>query len=40
MKRQRFTLEQIIVILREQDAGAIVSDLARKQGISEATLYN
>jgi len=40
MKRQRFTEEQIIGILREQDAGAKVADLARKHGISEATLYN
>lgn len=40
MKRQRFTEEQIIGILREQDAGAKVADLARKHGILEATLYN
>ena len=40
MKRQRFTEEQIIGILREQDAGVKVADLARKHGISEATLYN
>ena len=40
MKRQRFTEEQIIGILREQDVGAKVADLARKHGISEATLYN
>ena len=40
MKRQRFTEEKIIGILREQDAGAKVADLARKHGISEATQYN
>ena len=40
MKRQRFTEEQIIGILCEQEAGAKVADLARKHGISEATLYN
>jgi putative transposase len=40
MQRQRFTEEQSIGILREQDAGAKVADLARKHGISEATLYN
>ena len=40
MKRQRFTEEQIIGILREQEAGAKVADLSRKHGISEATLYN
>lgn len=40
MKRKRFTEEQIIGVLREQDAGAKDADLARKHGISEATLYN
>ena len=40
MKRIRFTEEQIIGVLREHDAGAKTADLARKHGISEATLYN
>ena len=40
MKRMRFTEEQIIGILREQEAGAKVVDLARKYAVSEATLYN
>jgi putative transposase len=40
MKRIRFTEEQIIAILREHEAGAKTADLARKHGISEATLYN
>jgi putative transposase len=40
MKRKRFTEEQIIGILREQEAGSKAGDLARKHGISEATLYN
>jgi putative transposase len=40
MKRQRFTEEQIIAVLREHDAGAKAAELARKHGISEATLYN
>ena len=40
MKRKRFTEEQIIGILRENEAGAKAADLARKYGISEATIYN
>ena len=40
MKRKRFSEEQIIAVLREHEAGAKTSDLARKYGVSEATLYN
>ena len=40
MKRKRFSEERIIAVLREHDAGAKAADLARKCGVSEATLYN
>lgn len=40
MKRTRFTEEQIIGVLKEGEAGAKTADLARRHGVSEATIYN
>lgn len=39
MKRSRFTEEQIIGILKEHEAGVSVSDLCRKHGVSDASIY-
>ncbi len=39
MKRLRFTEEQIIAILKEQESGVKTADVCRKHDISEATFY-
>ncbi len=40
MKKSRFSEEKIIAVLKQWEAGAKVAELARKCGVSEATLYN
>ena len=39
MKRSRFSDEQIIGILKEQESGAVTADVCCRHGISEATFY-
>jgi putative transposase len=39
MKCSRFTEEQIIGILKEHEAGVSVSELCRKHGVSDASIY-
>ncbi|MGH7851467.1 MAG: transposase, partial [Thermodesulfobacteriota bacterium] len=39
MRKGRYTEEQIIKVLREQESGSKVVELCRKYGISEQTFY-
>ena len=39
MKRSRFTEEQIIAMLREQEGGVPTAELCRRHGVSSATFY-
>ncbi len=39
MKKSRFSEEQIIGVLKEQQAGFAVAEICRNHGISDATFY-
>ena len=39
MRKSRFSEEQIVRIIQEYAAGAKVSELCRKHGMSDATFY-
>ncbi len=39
MKKSRFTEEQIIAILAEQERGLTTAEVCRRHGISSATFY-
>ena len=39
MRRSRYSEEQIIAILKENEAGLPAAELCRKYGVSEATFY-
>ena len=39
MKKQRFSVEQIVAVLKQAEVGVPVGELVRKVGISEQTFY-
>ena len=39
MKRKRFSVEQIVAVLKQAELGMAVSDVTRQMGISEQTFY-
>lgn len=39
MKKKRFSVEQIVAVLKQAELGLPVADLIRRTGISEQTFY-
>lgn len=39
MKKKRFSVEQIVAVLKQAELGMPVSDVIRQMGISEQTFY-
>jgi len=39
MKRKRFSVEQIVAVLKQAELGMPVADVTRQMGISEQTFY-
>ena len=39
MKRKRFSVEQIVAVLKQAELGMPVADILRQVGISEQTFY-
>lgn len=40
MKRKRYSVEQIVAILKQTEMGTPVADLIRRAGITEQTFYS
>ena len=40
MKKNKWSVEKIITILKENEVGVAASELCRKHGMSDATFYN
>ena len=39
MKKKRYSEEKVIAIVKQQEAGRKVAELAREHGVSEGTIY-